>query len=245
MRSLHRSISQSRLYSESEGGKGRSELSSTWTRFTNRHHAEFNAYALPPLAQSCIFSVHTARYYRATSVQTHECSFQIAFEAKSSFYIQLQSDACACTQCLELSPDAIEQQWEQQSRFTGRSNSFAQFARSCGFGVCSQGSVYSLRIYTLDAEGFSREQTRLNITEIALPAASASSAAPSAAAADAAAPVEEKPKEKTLFNITLTKIDAAQKAKAIREVKAVMPSMNLVEVRRFTVCLLYLLELTV
>ena len=53
------------------------------------------------------------------------------------------------------------------------------------------------------------------------------------AAAVAAAPVEEvaAPKEKSVFNVNLTKIDATQKAKAIREVKAIMPSMNLVEVR--------------
>lgn len=68
-------------------------------------------------------------------------------------------------------------------------------------------------------------QLRLNITDIALPA---SSSAPAAAAA----PVEEVVvvKEKTVFNVSLTKIDAAQKAKAIREVKALMPTMNLVEV---------------
>jgi large subunit ribosomal protein L7/L12 len=60
----------------------------------------------------------------------------------------------------------------------------------------------------------------------------AASAAPAAGAGAAAAPVEEvaAPKEKTVFNVNLTKIDAAQKAKAIREVKALMPSMNLVEV---------------
>lgn len=34
-----------------------------------------------------------------------------------------------------------------------------------------------------------------------------------------------------MFTVTLTKIDAAQKAKAIKEVKAVQPNMNLVEVR--------------
>lgn len=60
-----------------------------------------------------------------------------------------------------------------------------------------------------------------------MPSASAAAAAPAAAA-----PVEEvaAPKEKTVFNVNLTKIDAAQKAKAIREVKALMPGMNLVEV---------------
>ena len=57
--------------------------------------------------------------------------------------------------------------------------------------------------------------------------------APAAADPAAAAPAAEvaAPKEKTVFNVTLTKIDATQKAKAIREVKAIMPSMNLVEVR--------------
>uniref|UniRef100_A0A0K3CKB0 BY PROTMAP: gi/472583160/gb/EMS20814.1/ 60S ribosomal protein l7 l12 [Rhodosporidium toruloides NP11] gi/647397383/emb/CDR40359.1/ RHTO0S05e02256g1_1 [Rhodosporidium toruloides] n=1 Tax=Rhodotorula toruloides TaxID=5286 RepID=A0A0K3CKB0_RHOTO len=40
-------------------------------------------------------------------------------------------------------------------------------------------------------------------------------------------------KEKTVFNVQLTKIDAAQKAKAIREVKAIMPGMNLVEAKKF------------
>ena len=61
----------------------------------------------------------------------------------------------------------------------------------------------------------------------------AASAAPAAAPAGESAPVEEKPKEKTVFNVNLTKIDAAQKAKAIREVKALMTGMNLVEVRFF------------
>lgn len=74
------------------------------------------------------------------------------------------------------------------------------------------------------------QQSKLNIVDIALPAASAAPAAGAGGAA--AAPVEEvaAPKEKTVFNVNLTKIDAAQKAKAIREVKALMPSMNLVEV---------------
>ena len=70
-------------------------------------------------------------------------------------------------------------------------------------------------------------QTRLNITEVAMP-----SSAPAAAAAPAAeeAAVEEKPKEKTMFTVKLDAIDAGQKAKIIREVKAMMPNMNLVEV---------------
>ncbi|GAA5887902.1 hypothetical protein JCM6882_000794 [Rhodosporidiobolus microsporus] len=74
-------------------------------------------------------------------------------------------------------------------------------------------------------------KSRLNIVDIALPAA----AAPAASAAPAAAPADEPaaPKEKTVFNVNLTKIDAAQKAKAIREVKAIMPGMNLVEAKKF------------
>ena len=54
-------------------------------------------------------------------------------------------------------------------------------------------------------------------------------AAASAPAAEAAAP--EPVKEKTSFQVVLKAIDAAQKAKAIKEVKAVMSGMNLVEVR--------------
>ena len=75
-------------------------------------------------------------------------------------------------------------------------------------------------------------QSKLNIVDIAMPAAAAP--APAAAASDAGAAAEpEKPKEKTVFNVSLTKIDAAQKAKAIREVKALMPGMNLVEAKKF------------
>ncbi|GAA6042070.1 hypothetical protein JCM8097_004093 [Rhodosporidiobolus ruineniae] len=73
-------------------------------------------------------------------------------------------------------------------------------------------------------------KTRLNIVDIALPAAAA---APAAAAPAAAADEPAAPKEKTVFNVNLTKIDAAQKAKAIREVKALIPGMNLVEAKKF------------
>ncbi|KAH7344545.1 ribosomal protein L7/L12 C-terminal domain-containing protein [Rhizoctonia solani] len=76
-------------------------------------------------------------------------------------------------------------------------------------------------------------KTRLNITEIAMPAASAPvTGAPTAASAEEA-PAEEKPKEKTIFNVKLEKFDAASKAKIIREVKAIMPNMNLVEAKKF------------
>ncbi|KAJ9111633.1 hypothetical protein QFC19_000989 [Naganishia cerealis] len=75
-------------------------------------------------------------------------------------------------------------------------------------------------------------KTRLNITEVAMPAASAAPAAGGAAPA-AEAPAEEKPKEKTIFTVKLEKFDAAAKAKIIREVKAIMPNMNLVEAKKF------------
>ncbi|BGP55571.1 hypothetical protein JCM8202_002089 [Rhodotorula sphaerocarpa] len=80
-------------------------------------------------------------------------------------------------------------------------------------------------------------KARLNIVDIALPAAPAAPAAGGAAAGGAAAgdaePEKAAPKEKTVFNVNLTKIDAAQKAKAIKEVKAIMTGMNLVEAKKF------------
>ncbi|KAJ9474439.1 54S ribosomal protein L12, mitochondrial [Pseudozyma hubeiensis] len=85
------------------------------------------------------------------------------------------------------------------------------------------------------ADLVSHLKTRLNITEIAMPAASASAAAP-AAAAGAAEPEEEaaKPKEKTVFTLKLTGLkDPTAKAKVIREVKAVNTTMNLVEAKKF------------
>jgi large subunit ribosomal protein L7/L12 len=41
---------------------------------------------------------------------------------------------------------------------------------------------------------------------------------------------QEKPKEKTMFNVRLESFDAASKAKVIREVKATIANMNLMEV---------------
>ncbi|WVQ63789.1 ribosomal protein L7/L12 [Kwoniella botswanensis] len=78
-------------------------------------------------------------------------------------------------------------------------------------------------------------KTKLNITEIALPAASAAPAASASAGAsgEPAEAAEEKPKEKTIFTVKLEKFDAAAKAKIIREVKAIMPNMNLVEAKKF------------
>ncbi|CAE6532101.1 unnamed protein product [Rhizoctonia solani] len=67
-----------------------------------------------------------------------------------------------------------------------------------------------------------------------MPAASAPvTGAPTAAASAEEAPAEEKPKEKTIFNVKLEKFDPASKAKIIREVKAIMPNMNLVEAKKF------------
>ncbi|GJJ78456.1 large subunit ribosomal protein L7/L12 [Entomortierella parvispora] len=73
-------------------------------------------------------------------------------------------------------------------------------------------------------------KVRLNIQEIAMPVGGA--AAPGQAAA--AAPVEEeKVVEKTEFNVKLEKFDAAAKAKLIREIKNIIPGINLVEAKKF------------
>lgn len=87
------------------------------------------------------------------------------------------------------------------------------------------------------ADLVSHLKTRLNITEIAMPAASsASAAAPAGGAAAAEEPAEEaaKPKEKTVFTLKLTGLkDPTAKAKVIREVKAANSNMNLVEAKKF------------
>ncbi|KAF8631244.1 hypothetical protein AX15_002573 [Amanita polypyramis BW_CC] len=72
-------------------------------------------------------------------------------------------------------------------------------------------------------------KSRLNIQEIAMPAA----AAPAASSAAAEAPVEEKPKEKTSFNVKLESYDATAKAKVIREVKGMIPNLTLIEAKKF------------
>lgn len=67
-------------------------------------------------------------------------------------------------------------------------------------------------------------KVRLNITEIAMPAASA--AAPVAAAPAAAPAEEEKPKEKTIFTVKLTGLkEPTAKAKVIKEIKALNSQM--------------------
>jgi len=61
-------------------------------------------------------------------------------------------------------------------------------------------------------------------------------AAPAAAPAAGAAsdePVEEKPKEKTIFNVKLESFDAGSKPKIIREVKALVPNLTLIDAKKF------------
>ena len=43
--------------------------------------------------------------------------------------------------------------------------------------------------------------------------------------------IQEKPKEKTVFNVKLESFDAAAKPKIIREVKAMVPNLTLIDVR--------------
>uniref|UniRef100_A0A0W0FKX1 Large ribosomal subunit protein bL12 C-terminal domain-containing protein n=1 Tax=Moniliophthora roreri TaxID=221103 RepID=A0A0W0FKX1_MONRR len=71
--------------------------------------------------------------------------------------------------------------------------------------------------------------SRLNIQEIAMPAA-APAAASSAAPADE--PAAEQPAEKTIFNVKLESFDAASKPKVIREVKAMIPNLTLIDAKK-------------
>jgi len=64
-----------------------------------------------------------------------------------------------------------------------------------------------------------------------MPAAAAPAPAPSASVEEA--PVEEKPKEKTVFNVTLESFDPAVKPKVIREVKAIIPNLTLMDAKKF------------
>ncbi|ORZ02287.1 ribosomal protein L7/L12 C-terminal domain-domain-containing protein [Syncephalastrum racemosum] len=72
-------------------------------------------------------------------------------------------------------------------------------------------------------------KTRLNIQEIAMPVGMP---AGGAAAAPAAAAEEEKPAEKTEFNVKIEKVDASAKAKVIREVKN-LAGLSLVDAKKF------------
>jgi len=73
-------------------------------------------------------------------------------------------------------------------------------------------------------------KTRLNIQEISAPVAAAPTAAPVQAEE---APVEEKPKEKTIFSVKLESFEATAKPKIIREVKALIPNLNLIDAKKF------------
>ncbi|KAI0786406.1 ribosomal protein L7/L12 C-terminal domain-containing protein [Abortiporus biennis] len=73
-------------------------------------------------------------------------------------------------------------------------------------------------------------KSRLNIQEIAMPAAGP---APVAAAAADDAPAEEKPKEKTQFSVKLESFEASAKPKVIKEVKALVPNLTLIEAKKF------------
>ncbi|KAJ2576266.1 54S ribosomal protein L12, mitochondrial [Coemansia sp. RSA 1836] len=74
-------------------------------------------------------------------------------------------------------------------------------------------------------------KAKFNITEAVQVVSGAG--APAGGAAAAEAPAEEKPVEKTEFKVKLEKIDAAQKAKVIREIKNLIPDMNLVAAKKF------------
>ncbi|KAF8528688.1 ribosomal protein L7/L12 C-terminal domain-containing protein [Gautieria morchelliformis] len=73
-------------------------------------------------------------------------------------------------------------------------------------------------------------KTRLNIQEIAAPVAAPVAAAP---VDTEEAPVEEKPKEKTIFSVKLESFEATAKPKIIREVKALIPNLNLIDAKKF------------
>ncbi len=53
--------------------------------------------------------------------------------------------------------------------------------------------------------------------------------------------LQEKPKEKTVFNFKLESFDAAAKPKVIREVKALVPNLTLMDVRPVALCCMALL----
>ncbi|KAF8165090.1 ribosomal protein L7/L12 C-terminal domain-containing protein [Crassisporium funariophilum] len=73
-------------------------------------------------------------------------------------------------------------------------------------------------------------KSRLNIQEIAM---SAPSAAPAQAEAASDEPAAEKPKEKTVFNLKLESFVAGAKPKVIREVKAMVPNLSLMDAKKF------------
>ncbi|KXN86292.1 54S ribosomal protein L12, mitochondrial, partial [Leucoagaricus sp. SymC.cos] len=75
-------------------------------------------------------------------------------------------------------------------------------------------------------------KSRLNIQEIALPAATAAPVA-TTTAPTAEEPAAEKAQEKTVFNVKLESFDAAAKPKIIKEVKSLVPNLTLIEAKKF------------
>ncbi|KAJ3723364.1 ribosomal protein L7/L12 C-terminal domain-containing protein [Lentinula raphanica] len=74
-------------------------------------------------------------------------------------------------------------------------------------------------------------KSRLNIQELAMPAVSAAPAAAASTATDE--PAAEAPKEKTIFTVKLESFDATSKPKVIREVKAMNPTLTLIDAKKF------------
>ncbi|KAG5650365.1 hypothetical protein H0H81_012491, partial [Sphagnurus paluster] len=90
--------------------------------------------------------------------------------------------------------------------------------------VCAHELLYGMHVLTRNVA----YQSRLNIQEIAMPAAAAPVAAPAAASEE-----PEAPKEKTIFNVKLESFDAGAKPKIIREVKALVPNLTLIDAKKF------------
>ncbi|KAJ1659106.1 54S ribosomal protein L12, mitochondrial [Dispira simplex] len=76
-------------------------------------------------------------------------------------------------------------------------------------------------------------KSRLNIKDMAMPMMSGAMMGGTAGGAPAAAAAEEKPVEKTEFKVKLEKFDTTGKAKIIREIKGMVPNMNLIEAKKF------------
>ncbi|KAH3660552.1 hypothetical protein OGAPHI_007138 [Ogataea philodendri] len=74
-------------------------------------------------------------------------------------------------------------------------------------------------------------KTKLNIPDIAFPAAGAAAPAPAAAEAEEAE-TKEQPQEKTMFSVKLESFDAKSKPKIIKEIKSLL-GLSLVESKKF------------
>ncbi|KAF8075990.1 ribosomal protein L7/L12 C-terminal domain-containing protein [Lyophyllum atratum] len=74
-------------------------------------------------------------------------------------------------------------------------------------------------------------KSRLNIQEIAMPAAAHQRLLPQLLQTNLCR--QEKPKEKTIFNVKLESFDAGAKPKIIREVKALVPNLTLMDAKKF------------